>query len=132
MKNPHTPNLTWIGSWWPKIWPHAYLISPTEISVNWPVRNCLKPGQLTLISVGLIRYSCGHISGPCRTDSHQIWAVDVFHHAPPIHGIQNAEMQKKFFCDVIASVLYTSLWPCIWGHFIDIHGRSQTSYTAPV
>ena len=31
-------------------------------------------------------------------------AVDVFHHAPPIHGIQNAEMQKKVFCDVIASV----------------------------
>ena len=41
------------------------------------------------------------------TDSHQIWAVDVFHLAPPIHGIQNAEMQKKFFSDVIASVLYS-------------------------
>ena len=40
------------------------------------------------------------------TDSHQIWAVDVIHHAPPTHGIQNAEMQKKVFCDVIASVLY--------------------------
>ena len=40
------------------------------------------------------------------TDPHQIWTVDVFHHAPPIHGIQNAEMQKKVFCDVIASVLY--------------------------
>ena len=36
MKNPHTPNLTWIGSWWPEIWPHEYLISPIEISVNWP------------------------------------------------------------------------------------------------
>ena len=36
MKNPHTPNMTWIGSWWPEIWPHEYLISPTEISVNWP------------------------------------------------------------------------------------------------
>ena len=46
--------------------------------------------------------------GPPWTDSHQIWAVDVFHHAPPIHGIQNAELQKKkkFFCDAIASVLY--------------------------
>ena len=33
--------------------------------------------------------------GPPWTDSHQIWAVDVFHHAPPRHGIQNAEMQKK-------------------------------------
>ena len=46
--------------------------------------------------------------GPPWTDSHPSWAVDVFHHAPPIglHGIQNTEIQKKFFCDVIASVLY--------------------------
>ena len=41
--------------------------------------------------------------GPPWTDSHQIWAVDFFHHA---HGIQNAEMQKKVLCNVIASVLY--------------------------
>ena len=40
IKNPHAPNLTWIGSWW------------------------LEPGQFTLISVGLLRYSCSHISGP--------------------------------------------------------------------
>ena len=52
--------------------------------------------------------------GPPWTDSHQIWAVDVFHHAPPRHGIQNAEMQKKFFCDVIASVLYRSQSWCIF------------------
>ena len=41
--------------------------------------------------------------GPPWTDSHQIWAVDVFHHAPPIHGIQNTEMKKKqvfLFCFV--------------------------------
>ena len=42
--------------------------------------------------------------GPPWIDSHPIWAVDVFHHAPPIHGIQNTEIQKKVFCDVIASV----------------------------
>ena len=48
--------------------------------------------------------------GPPWTDSHQIWAVGVFDHAPPKHGIQNAEMQKKVFCDIIASVLY-------WGNF---------------
>ena len=49
---------------------------------------------------------------PQRTDFHQIWAVDVLHDAPPVHGIQNAEMlkkkkkkKKKFFCDVIASAL---------------------------
>ena len=48
--------------------------------------------------------------GPPRTDSHQIWAVDVFHHAPPIYGIQNTRIQKKkkVFCDIIASVLYLS------------------------
>ena len=45
--------------------------------------------------------------GPPWTDSHPIWAVDVFHYDPPIQGIQNTEIQKKFFfCDVIASVLY--------------------------
>ena len=65
MKYLHTPNLTWIGSWWPKIWPHEYLISPIEISVNnWPGSLLLEPGQFTLISMGLSRYSCGHISGP--------------------------------------------------------------------
>ena len=36
MKNLHTPNLVGIGSWWPKIWPHEYKISPIENSVNWP------------------------------------------------------------------------------------------------
>ena len=58
MKNPHTPNLTWIGSWWHKIWPQEYLISPIEISANWP-------GSIyTDFNGGLIRYSCSHISGP--------------------------------------------------------------------
>ena len=41
-------------------------------------------------------------------------AVDVFHHAPPIYGVQNAEMKKKkFFCDVIASVLYNAKKSCL-------------------
>ena len=35
-ENPHKPNLVGIGSWGPEIWPHEYLISPIEISVNWP------------------------------------------------------------------------------------------------
>ena len=46
-----------------EIWPHEYLqnvYSPIEISVNWPGS---KPGQFTLISMGLIRYACGHILG---------------------------------------------------------------------
>ena len=56
--------------WWesvhggPEIWPHEYLLSPIEISVNWPGSNSYEPGQLfTPISMGLIRYSCGHILG---------------------------------------------------------------------
>ena len=35
MKNIHSPNWVGIGSWRPEIWPHEYLISPIEISVNW-------------------------------------------------------------------------------------------------
>ena len=50
------------------------------------------------------------------TDSHHFFwgggAVDVFHHAPPIYGVQNAEMKKKN-CDVIASVLYNAKKSCL-------------------
>ena len=63
MKNPHKPNLTWIGSWWPEIWPHEYLISPIEISVNWPGSKQLWTRPIFTDFNGLIRYSCSHISG---------------------------------------------------------------------
>ena len=43
--------------------------------------------------------------GPPWTNFHPIWAVDVYHHAPPMHGIQNTEIQKKFF--VTSSLLYS-------------------------
>ena len=56
--------------------------------------------------MGLIRYSCSHISGSQEPIPHQIWTVDVFHHTPPIHGIQNAEMKEKFF--VTSSLLYST------------------------
>ena len=62
-KSIHSPNLVGIGSWGPEIWPHKYLISPIEISVNWPGSRQLWTRPITLISMGLIRYSCGHISG---------------------------------------------------------------------
>ena len=35
-KNPSIPNFTWIGSWGLEIWPHEYLFSHIECSVNWP------------------------------------------------------------------------------------------------
>ena len=76
--------------------------------------------------------------GPPWTDSHQICAVDVFHHVPPIHGVQNAEVQKTFFCDVIASVLYRGTSVCvtsvidvtlqwqIWSTFVTVVWCSKT------
>ena len=63
MKNIHSPNWVGIGSWGPEIWLHEYLISPIEISVNWSGSKQLWTRPISLISVGLIRYSCGHISG---------------------------------------------------------------------
>ena len=128
IKTLHTPNLTWIGSWWPKIWPHEYLISPIEISVNWPGSNCLEPGQLTLISMGLIRYSCGHILGhhePIPTKFgvwrffimlYEIWAKIM-------------KMLKKYFwwrhhvgtlfwiwMDIMFEICSFSPWGPLWGH----------------
>ena len=65
MKNLHSPHLVGIDSWGPEIWPHEHLISPTEISLNWPGSyNSYEPGHFTLLSMGLITYSCGHNSGP--------------------------------------------------------------------
>ena len=57
--------------------------------------------------MGLIRYLCGHISGPHKPIPTKFWlAVDVSHHALPTYCIQNAGMLKKK-CDVINSVLYS-------------------------
>ena len=39
------------------------LISPIENAVDWPgSKQLYEPGQLTQLSMGLIRYSWGHIS----------------------------------------------------------------------
>ena len=60
----HTrPKFGGTGSWGPEIWPHEYLINPIEISVHGLVPNSYEPGQFTLISMELIRYSCSRISG---------------------------------------------------------------------
>ena len=68
--------------------------------------NCLEPGQFTLISMEQIMYSCGHISVPHELipTKFGLWMFFIMLHW---YGIQNAEMQKKVFCDVIASVPYT-------------------------
>ena len=111
MKNPHTPNLTWIGSWWPEIWLHEYLICPIEISVNWPGSQLFGTRQICTDFSGANQVFMRPYLEAQWTNSHQIWTVDIF--APQIHGIKNAEMQKKFFCDVIASVLYVP-WSVIF------------------
>ena len=66
-------HLTWNSSWWPEVWPHEYLFSSIEVSVNWPFPNSFEPGQFALISMGLIRHSCGHISG-----HHELFHLRVF------------------------------------------------------
>ena len=49
-----------------------------------------EPDQFTRISMGLITYSCGHISGHYE----QIWCVGVFHHVLLKYGHESAVMQK--------------------------------------
>ena len=62
MKNLHTPNFTWIGSWEPEICPHEYLISPIEINVNWPGSQQLWTSPIYTDFSGA--NSCSHILGP--------------------------------------------------------------------
>ena len=95
MKNLQSPNLVGIGLWGPEIWPHEYVIRPIEINVNWPGSYQLS-GQFTLLSMGQIRYSCYHISGP-HERIHVIWCVRDFHHVLLKYVHENAEMQKQTF-----------------------------------
>ena len=60
----HSPNLVEIGSWEPEIWPHEYLLAPLKSVKIGMVPNSYEPGQFPLLSMGLIKYSCGHILGP--------------------------------------------------------------------
>ena len=55
-ENIHSQNLVGIGSRRPEIWPHEYLISPTEIRVNWPGSKQLTRPIYTDFN-GLNRYS---------------------------------------------------------------------------
>ena len=63
MKNILSLNLVGIGSWGPEIWWHEYLLS----LINWNqcklawFQTVMNQAKFTLISMGLIRYSCGHI-----------------------------------------------------------------------
>ena len=64
IKNIHSPNLVGICSWEREIWPHEYIISPIEISVNWPGFKQLWTRPIyTRFNGDIIRYSCSHIWG---------------------------------------------------------------------
>ena len=43
-----------------------------------------------------------------------------FHHALPIYGIQNIELQEKVFCDIITLVLYDGLLPVYLGRVVQV------------
>ena len=107
-KKSKTPNLTRIGSRWLEIWLHKYLISPIEIGVNRPVHNCLESGQFTMISMGLIRYSCGHILGPHELIPTKFGLYMLFIMLHWYMVFKNSEMQKQDICDIITSVLYSN------------------------
>ena len=60
-----------------------------------------EPGQFTLISMGLIRYSCNAaISRATMNHFMSIWCVRVFHYVLLKYCHENAEMQKRKFDDV--------------------------------
>ena len=100
MKNIHRPNLMRIGSWGPEIWPHKYLISPIEISVNWPGSKQLWTRSIHTVFNGANKVfgfrACSHISGHHEPNSCQIWCARVIHHVLLKCGHENAEMKKKW------------------------------------
>ena len=85
-------------------------ISPIEISVNWPGSyNCLEPGQFTLISMGLILYSCGHILGPHEPipTKFVVWRFFIMLYRN-MKKKKSWKCWKNIFDDVITLVLYSN------------------------
>ena len=101
-ENPRPSNLTWIGSWWPEMWLHEYLISPLKSVFIGLVHDCLEPGQFTLISVGLISYLCGHILGPHEPipTKFGLWMFLLM-----LHQYMVSKMKKKKIFFVMSSLL---------------------------
>ena len=79
-ENINSPNWVGIGSRGPEIWPHEYLISPIEISVNWSGSKQLSRATMNQFMSNLV---CGG-----------------FHHVLLKYCHENAEMQKRKFDDV--------------------------------
>ena len=73
-----------------------------------------EPGQFTLISMGLIRYSCGHISGHHKQIHVKFDVCRFFHHVLLKYCHENAEMQKRKFDDTTLQYsIATDTW--FWG-----------------
>ena len=78
IKNIHSPDWVGIGSWGPEIRPHEYLISPTEISVNWPGSKKLWTRPIYTDFNGANEVFMRPYLGPPWTNSCQIWCERVF------------------------------------------------------
>ena len=112
MKNIHSPNLVGIGSWGPRdmtAWipnkPHW-----NQCKLAW-FQTSYEPGQFTLISMGLIRYTCGHISGHHEPNSCQIhvkfgvWGFSITFYWNMVMKMLKCKKKKKiWWCHT--SVLY--------------------------
>ena len=105
------------------------------------VPNSYKPGQFTLLSIGLIRYSCGHISGlhePIHV-KFDVWGFFIMFYW---NSHENAEKKNWWHHTSLLNYKQSSKW---WLLLLqrdpilnftslltttDMHQRSQTSYTA--
>ena len=98
-----------------------YLISPTEISVNWSGSKQLWTRPIYTDFNGANLVFMRPYFGPPWTNSCQIWCVRVFHLVLLKYSHENAEMQKRKFDDVTlqysilsvyTSFFYENTWDC--------------------
>ena len=85
---------------------HTHGLVPIPVPVPM-IRTHTTSLAFTLISVGLIRYSCGHISGPHEPipTKFGLWMFSsIMLHQYMVS--KTLKCKKRFFCVVIASVLY--------------------------
>ena len=107
MRNIHSPNLTWIGSWGPKIWLHDYLISPIEISISWPGSKQLWIRPIYTDFNGANKVFIQPYLGPPWTNSCQIWCEGFSSCSTETWGMKMPKCIKKiWWCHT--SVLYSS------------------------
>ena len=104
----HSPNWVGIGLWGPEIWPHEYLISPIEISVNWLGSKQIRARPIYTDFNGTNLVFMRPYLGPPETNSCQIWYVRVFHHVLLKYCHENAEMQNRKFDDITLQYSMTS------------------------